>query len=119
MLTALYDIDAHPLLSGKYAGLKTDDERDAQHLVAEMLLDLRPPAYTGDKAEELGYAVVRQINFQLEHGLTPEIVKSTSTTHPGLTTSYRDRYVSPVAWDIVKRDTGRTTIGMTPPGIGV
>lgn len=119
MLTALYDIDSHPLLSGKYKGLATDDERDAQHQVAEMLLGLLPPAYTGDKAEKLCYAIVLQVNFQVEHGLTPDITKSVSNAHPGNTTTYRDRYVSPVAWDIVRHVTGRTTPGLTPPGIGV
>ena len=118
-LTVLYDITDHPLLSKKYTGLATDPERQAQQIMAEMLLDLRAPAYTGDAALELAYAVVAQINFQLQHGLEPEVVKSVSNTHPGLTTSYRDRYVSPAAWAIVQRVTGVKTVGFTPPGIGV
>lgn len=118
-LTVTYPIEGHPLLSGKYTGLKTQGEKDSNYHMAEMLLGLVPPPYTGEKAERLVYAIVLQVNFQLEHGLTPEIVKSVSNTHPGMATTYRDRYVSPVAWDIVRFVTGRTTVGFTPPGIGV
>jgi hypothetical protein len=118
-LTWLYEIDTHPLLTDKWRGLPSDDTRDAQHILAELLLDLRPPAYTGVSAEELSYAVASQVIFQLEHGITPEVIRSVSNAHPGNTTTYRDRYVSPVAWAIVRRVTGMTTVGMTPPGIGV
>jgi hypothetical protein len=118
-LTPLYSITDHPLLSDKFAGLKSDEARDAQHQLAELLLNLTPPAYTGVQAEELGYAIVSQINFQLQKSLEPEVVKSQSNTHPGMTTAYRDRYVSPLAWSIVSRVTRVRTVGFTPPGIGV
>lgn len=117
-LAPLYAIDAHPLLSKKFDALPPE-EQEAQHLLAEMLLDLRAPVYTGNPALELSYAVVEQINFQLQRGLEPEVLKSVSNTHPGNTTAYRDRYVSPAAWAIVQRVTGVKTVGFTPPGIGV
>lgn len=119
MLLPLYDITEHPLLSEQYNKLKTDEEREAQQIKAEMLLGLVAPAYTAAKAEELAYAVVEQINFQLQHGIEPDVLKSVSNAHPGNTTAYRNRYVSPTAWAIVERVTGVKTVGFRAPGIGV
>lgn len=118
-IAALYPVTGHPLLGEKFAKLKTDEERDAYVILSELLLDLRAPAYTGQDAEELTYANVMQVNFQLEHGLTPEITKSVSQSHPGNTTTYRDRYVSPAAWAIVQRVTKVQNVAFRPPGIGV
>lgn len=117
-LAPLYDITAHPLLGGKYTGLKTPEEKEATQILAELLLDLRGPAYTGDDAEELAYAVVRQINFQLEHGITPDIMKSVSQSTPGTTTAYRDRFKDPGAAAIVARVTKVATVGFSPMPYG-
>src|SRR5690242_2429966 len=114
----LYDITDHPLLSDAYTRLATDEAREANQVLAEMLLGLKAPAYAGEAAERLGYAVVIQINFQLQHGIEPAVLKSVSNTHPGNTTSYRDRYVDPMAWKIVEEVTGVVTVGFKAPGIG-
>lgn len=121
-LAPLYDITDHPLLANaenKFNKLATPEEKTAQQLLAEMLLNLRAPAYAGDDAEELGFAVALQIIFQMERGVEPATVKSVSNTHPGNTTAFRDRYVAPEAWAIVSRVTGVKTVGFTVPGIGV
>jgi hypothetical protein len=118
----LYDVTAHPLLAApdsKFQKLKTDAEREAQNLLAELLLDLRAPAYTDDAATELGYAVALQVAFQLEQGYTPEIVRSQSRSTPGDGTSYRDRYLHPGAAAIVSRVTGATPVGFTATLRGV
>jgi hypothetical protein len=117
-LAPLYDIASHPLLGGKYTALKTPEEKEATQIMAELLLDLRAPAYTCDDALELAYAVVRQVNFQLEHGLTPDVVKSVSQTVPGTTTTYRERYKDPGAAAIVARVTKVATVGFTPMASG-
>lgn len=114
----LYDVGSHPLLGEKFTKLKTAPEREAHNILAELLLDLRAPAYTANDALELVYAVVMQINYQMEHGTAPEVTKSISNTHPGNTTAYRDRYVSPMAWAIVQRVTKVQTVGFRPPGFG-
>jgi hypothetical protein len=119
MRDPLYDITGHPLLSDKYNKLKDDDEKTAQNYVAELLLNLREPVYTGDDADELGHAIVRQINFQMEQGITPEVLRSVSNAHPGNTTQYRDRWVEPGAWAIVARVTGVQQVRFVPPGFGV
>lgn len=117
-LTPLYDIANHPLLGGKYNQLKTPEEKEATHIMAELLLDLRAPAYTGADGEELAYAVVRQINFAMEHGVTPDVMKSVSQTVPGTTTTYRDRYLDPGAAAIVARVTKVATVRYVPMSRG-
>jgi hypothetical protein len=117
-LAILYPVAGNPLLGQKF--LQLDPlEQDPQVLLAEMLLNHTSPAYAGDAGEQLAYANVLQINFQLEKGLTPEIHKSVSQSHPGNTTTFRDRYVSPEAWAIVQRVTKIRVVGFRPPGIGV
>lgn len=112
-LTPLYDITDHALLGGKY--LKSEPpEQVAVQIMAELLLNLRIPVYTGTDAEELGYAIVRQINFILEHGVTPDIMKSVNQQQPGTTVTYRDRYLDPGAAAIVARVTRTATVGFSP-----
>lgn len=115
-IATLYPVAGHPLLSDKYAGLKDDDQRHAHHVMAELLLRLLPPAYEDDEAVMLTMAVVQQINFQLQQEIEPEILKSKSNTHPGNTTAYRDRYLSPRAWAIVERVTGAEVVAFSVPG---
>lgn len=117
-LAPLYDITAHPLLGGKYNQLKSPEEKEATHIMAELLLGLRGPALVGADAEELAYAVVRQINFGLEHGITPDIMKSVSQTVPGTTTTYRDRYLDPGAAAIVARVTKVAQVRYVPMTTG-
>jgi hypothetical protein len=113
-------VNALPLLADAgslYRKLKTDAERTDQIVVAELLLGLRPPAYAGRAQSEIEYAVALQVQFQMQQGVTPEITKSVSQAHPGNTTTYRDRYLSPEAAAIVARATNTATTGFTiPPG---
>lgn len=114
----LYPVADHPLLS-KSAQLKDSDTLTAENVRAEMMLGLKSPAYTGDDKTKLTYAVVHQVNFQIEQGMSPEIHKSVTNNQPGIMTAYRNRLVSPEAWKIVSAVTGVETIGFRPPGIGV
>lgn len=121
-MPVLYDVTTNGLLAdptGRFQKLKTDDERTAQNALAELLLNLRPPAYVDGNADDLAYAVALQVAFQLEQGYTPEIVKSQTRTHPGDTTGYRDRYVHAGAAAIVARVTRTATVGFSPTPRGV
>jgi hypothetical protein len=116
-----YDVTGHPLLSDKYNALESADEKLAQQVLAESLLGITSAEYIAADPEypTICYAVVVQIGYQMERSITPDVMKSVSNTHPGNTTNFRDRYVSPVAWALYSRATGVTTIGFTPPGRGV
>jgi len=110
---------ASPLLSEKWAKLKTDADRTALHLAAEMMLGLVAPVYTGDDADMLGFAIVRQINFMLEHGVTPSVVQSAADGNRGTTTTYRNRWVDPDAAAIVALVTGAKPVRFEPATVGV
>jgi hypothetical protein len=114
----LYDITGHPLLSSKFSALASDDLKNAHILQAQLLLQLREPVYTGDEAEQLGYALVRQVNFQLEKGITPEFMKSVSKGVPGNVETFRDRYVDSGAWAIVSHVTKVEQVRFSVPGRG-
>lgn len=114
----LYDITGHPLLSSKFNALASDDQKNAHIINAQLLLQLRAPAYAGDEADQLGYAIVRQVNFQLEQGITPEFMKSVSKGVPGNVETYRDRYVEPGAWAIVSHVTKVEQVRFSVPGRG-
>lgn len=115
-------VDALPLLAdvgSRYRKLKTNAERTDQVVLAELLLGLRPPAYAGRAADEIMYGIALQVMFQMEQGVTPDIMKSLSNSHPGNTTTYRDRYLSPDAAVLVARATGTKYTGFTIPPSGV
>lgn len=115
--------NALPVLSdaaSAYRKLKTDAERTDQIVIAELLLGLRPPAYViARTVAELEYAVAIQVIFQMQQGVSPEITKSISQAHPGNTTTYRDRYLSPDAAALVARATNTKWTGFTIPPAGV
>lgn len=118
-MAVLYPVPPdHPLLSGKWPADAAKQAAQAQ--LAEQLLDLRAPAYVNaDAVEDLTTAVVLQINFQLQHELEPHVIRTANQSNPGVSTTYRDRYVNPEAMAIVCRTTGRRYVGFTPPGAGV
>jgi hypothetical protein len=109
---------ANPLLADKFVKL-APEKQTAEQITAEMLLDLRAPVYTGDDAEELKYAIVLQINFRLEHGVTPSVQRSAGDTNRGVTTTYRDRWIDPQAAAIVARVTGVQQVRNQPVTAGV
>lgn len=122
-LTPLYpDTDTLPLLAdanGRYRKLKTPEERADQLVLAELLLGLHAPVYTDTDADQLMYAIALQVGFQMEQGvITAQILRSQSNTHPGNTTTYRDRYLHPGAAAIVSRVTKVATVGFTPMTMG-
>lgn len=99
---------ANPLLSDKFTKLAAA-KQTAEQIAAELLLDLRAPVYTGDEAEELKYAIVLQLNYQLERPDAVEFMKADGNVVPGssgVSRQYRDRIVSPQARAIVERVTG-------------
>lgn len=112
---------ASTLLGGptdKWAKLPSDAVRTAMQLDAEMILELDAAenVYTGTDADKLAYAVVHQLLFMLEHGLTPSLVKSSSQGGPSpMTKVYRDRWIDPTAASIVARVTGRRAVRYEPP----
>lgn len=118
-LQPLYSVDGHPMLGEKYNNLVNPDEAVAHVVLAEMLLGLKAPVYTGEPAERLKFAIAIQVNFQLQQGVEPDVLKSVSNTHPGNTTQYRDRMVSPDARALTQYVTGNTPVGFRPPGLGV
>jgi hypothetical protein len=109
---------ANPLLSASYKALDADEQL-AHHILAELLLDLRAPIYTDTDGEEMSYAIVRQINFQVKHGITPDMVRASSNSRSGVTENYRDRYLDPGAWAIVARIDEREAVEFNAPGVGV
>lgn len=116
-----------PLLGEKWAklggqNLSSADRTALQlayHIDAELALDLKAPVYTGDDALELGFAVVHQILFMLEHGITPSVVRSVTQGSPGATKTFRDRWVDPTAAAIVQRVTGAEPVRFAPFMAGV
>jgi hypothetical protein len=108
-----------PLLSERWGKLATDAERTAQHIRAEMDLGLRAPVYIGTDAEELTYAIVLQINTNLERGATPVLTKGTANAKSGANETYRDRWVNPEAAAIVARVTGVQAVRFVPVTAGV
>lgn len=107
----------NPLLSERWNGL-TAARQTSEQIRAEMALGLTA-GYDGSDAEELAYAIVLQINFQLARGETPDIQKSVANAKTGLNDTYRDRYVDPEAAAIVARVTGAAQVRFTPMTAGV
>ena len=118
-LAPLYPVpEDHPALT-KTVLAKGEEARLVENVLAERVLGLKGPAYTGADKDSLILAVAIQMNFQVEQGLSPDIHKTVNNTQPGMMTAYRNRQVSPDAWRIVSATTGVQTIGFSPPGIGV
>lgn len=109
----------NPLLIEAWGKLASDAERTAQHIRAELDLNLRAPLYTGDDALELSYAIVLQINFNLKRSLTSASLKSVASAGTlGKTEAFRDRYVDPEAAAIVARVTGVKAVRFEPWAVG-
>jgi hypothetical protein len=131
MVSPLYDVTGgHPLLGGKFLALKDDatlpgsgftaaEKKAAYNIFAEQALRLKGPVFTGDAADRIKYAVVRQINVLMNEGIEPLVLKSVSNTNPGNTTQYRDRYVDPLAAQIVEDETGVRAVRYVPKVRGV
>lgn len=123
-LAPLYpETDTLPMLadvSSRYRKLKTNAERADQLVLAEMLLGLVSPVYTGASADQLRYAIALQVNFQMDQGqITAQQMRSVSTGAPGVsTTTYRDRYLHPGAAAIVIRVTQTAVVGFSPMPLG-
>jgi hypothetical protein len=110
----------HPLLGEKFKKLKTNDEKTQQQVMAELLLDLTVAPTDATKVDQLIIALTRQINFQLEAGVSPEVMKSVANAHPGNgnTTTYRDRFLEPGAVLIVARVMRRAQPAFRVPEYG-
>lgn len=122
MASPIYDLTDQPLLAdpkNKYNNLESEPQRVAQQTVAEILLGVEEPALADDDAARMTYAIALQILFQLEQGLTPEIVRSQNLQHPGNATTYRDRYLHPGAARIVQQVLGIEQVAFQPPLFGV
>lgn len=126
MVAPLYDVTGgHELLGGKFYGLKDDSnftaaqKKAAYNVYAEQALRLKAPAFTGDAAARIKNAVARQINVMLNEGVEPLVLKSVSNDNPGNTTQYRDRFVDPLAAQIVEDETGVKPVRYVPKVRGV
>jgi hypothetical protein len=117
VIVMLYDITGVPI-GDKFTKLGSPEEKEAQQIMAEFILNLSAPQYTGPDATSITFAIARQIDFQMEQGITPEVMKSIGNAKAGLNTSYRDRYLDPVAWRIIEAVTKVATVGFSPPGRG-
>jgi hypothetical protein len=118
----LYPIGNHILLSAKAQGVLDPfaETREEYNAVAEQLLGLHAPAYTDQGVvTTLATAIAFQINFMVEQGIEPKVLRSKSNAHPGNTTAYRDRLVDPTAAALVASVTGRQEVGFRAPGWGV
>jgi hypothetical protein len=114
--------NASELLSGKWAGLPSDNARRLEQIRAEMDLGLSAPAYTGTDAEQLAVAVVLQINFNLDRPDAGRFQKSVANQvigTSGASTTFRDRIVDLEAAAIVQRVTGAAPVRFAPPFAGV
>jgi hypothetical protein len=101
----LYDLSANEaakaLLTAKVTGLP-QSQQDGQQQTAEALLGLRSPAYSlTDDVEKIVLALVHQMNFQVAQGVDPLFVSASASTHAKQSTVYRDRYINPVAKQLV------------------
>lgn len=100
----LVDISASQLLSGKVSGLAAE-KLDAQQELAEALLDLTAEFVARLSAAQLPrvqMAVALQLNFQVEQGLDPFVMESTSSQTQGESVTYRADSIHPQAQAIVK-----------------
>lgn len=71
-MAPLYDPTSHPLLSTE-AGALDPDELEAHAEIAESALGLADTEFEDSEATEATHAVVRQVNLQVDVGLTPKI----------------------------------------------
>lgn len=98
----LYDVADHPLLSEKVKALDAP-KIDSYQVLSESLLELKPPVYTVDyDVERVQLAIVRQMNFLVEQGIDPYVVVSAQSSHTDQSVVYRDRWLDPVAVQLVE-----------------
>lgn len=97
----LYTVAAHPLKSDKVNAL-SQPKQDAYQVLSESLLGLTSPVYTVTAdVERVQLAIVRQMNFLVEQGIDPYVTESTSSSHTDQSVVYRDRWLDPVAVQLV------------------
>lgn len=127
-MAVLYPVGTHPLLTPKFWSLADDtangitkaQKQSAYNELAEAALGLVAPALTDAAAvAQLKYAVVLTINLMLQEGIEPHYLKSVSNDVPANTTTYRDRWVDPLARQLVEQVTGVRTVRLTPRGPNV
>lgn len=123
----LYAVGAHAMLGEKYWALKDDTEhsitgdekRVALNILAEMALGLQEPVYTDtDQVERIKFAIARTINVILQQGVEPVVLKSVANGNTKTTTTYRDRFVDPLARYIIEEVTGAKAVRFTARGRG-
>lgn len=97
---SVYAVGGHPLLSGK-ANQLSPQELQGQVLLAESLLGVPATAHTDQRLRERAeLAVVLQVNFQLESGTDPLIVRRIHSSHTTQTTEYWGKYIDPRAMEV-------------------
>ena len=96
------DLTGYALLSGKVLAL--GDKFAPNQLLAETLLGVSPAfvaRLTGDQVAQVVMAVALQLNFQVEQGLDPFILKSDSSQQQGESKTYQDNVIHPQAQAII------------------
>jgi hypothetical protein len=94
-----YGVEEHPILSAKAKALQLDDTEAffAQAEVAESVLGIPATIPSGVDSSKLVLAVAMQVNFQIEQGLDPLILSSSSSSHARNSQVFRDRWIDPRA----------------------
>lgn len=92
-MTAVYVVSEHPLLSVKAKALATNSAKEEefaeQVALAADLLGVSETTYTGDTLLKVNRAVVLQLNYQLELGLSPFIYQSAASERSKQSAQYR------------------------------
>lgn len=98
---SLLDVSTSALLSGKVLALDvSSDKYKAQQDLAEAVLGLTSlflGKLTIDQTNQVIMAVALQLNFQVEQGLDPFVLKSDSSQQQGETKVYQNTVVHPQA----------------------
>lgn len=122
-MATVYDVSSNPFLNnekGKFQSLEDPDERESYCLVAEALLRVGENAVTEPtKLVTMQNAISLQVNFLLDQGMAPHIAAQTSQSSPGVTSTFRNRWLDPRAAALAANALGIEAVRFQPPMFGV
>ncbi len=121
-MDTVYDVESHPLLGdpkGKFQSLEDPEEQQAIVQIAEALLRINQETQDDGEDATMKNAVALQVNFLLDQGMTPQFALQTNQSQPGLSTTFRSRWLDPRAAALVSRVLGIEQVRFTPPMFGV
>jgi hypothetical protein len=105
---SLYTVESADPLASAFTKKLSEEDFAAYHEIAEVVLGLTEPALTNESdIARLRIAIMLQINFMSQYGLDPYIKASEGmSSQASSSVVWRDRYIDPRAWAIVKAVTG-------------